>query len=845
VKKLGFIGVTTIMLFILFTACPIDGGDDDTIYITGVTIMNGNADAGETLAVAVGGADITLTAVVLPAEAADADKAVDWESSNPAIATVADGVVRGVAAGKTTITVTTAGKKKDGEFATDTIVVTVSATPPKVTGISIQVNGTDVSQVDVYEGSPITLAAVVSPASASEADKAVTWSSANSTIVTVEETTGVVTWVAEGETTVTATTAGEKEEGGRATATVTVYAKGTPKLVIYNKGTVAEGTTTTLPELVNNRYTIINASDTNEMGGSWDGDTSGKTLIYLDTPVSGDFEMTARVRVVESQGATGNKSAVLIGALLDAGDSTADSAQGAPKGNTLWFGGIRVWGGGDKTRYLARTSGSLYTSNAMSAGTGGNGITSATFLYEYLYKIIRADGDYTLKVYDTKYPDKELGTHTIASGQNPQSALSDDPVYPGFILAGIKVEISNVIIKEGAAQIFSSGESAYTPVAATGITLSAAGAEGAGGYDYVAVYDEMIPPSVQLVPAFVPPNSTDDITWSGTGANATVDQTGLVTFTGAGEYTVKAEITNNPTIYGEYKFNILAAVPPVTVVAISGPSTVQAGFTITLSAEVDVGANQEVAWSSSDQTIATVDPTSGLVTGVMAGTVTITATSPYGANNAEVLGTHEVTVTPAEGSNILFSWRAVDAGWDAIPKGTSVKINDIDVAVIGSSDLTKKEDGSGYVLNNARFVIGSSSQTATANSDTSVAGTLNLSKRAKVTVEYSESSGSANFQIFVNNNTTSSGSSIFNNKDANPIDDGSISSTISRVHSAAPDATGGKIEVELDPSNFVPKLADNPTSAAAQSLSTAFVSLRAESARYITITSITIEYVTE
>ena len=51
------------------------------------------------------GAKATLSATVLPAEAAD--KSVTWSSSNPKVATVKDGVVTALKAGTTTITVTT------------------------------------------------------------------------------------------------------------------------------------------------------------------------------------------------------------------------------------------------------------------------------------------------------------------------------------------------------------------------------------------------------------------------------------------------------------------------------------------------------------------------------------------------------------------------------------------------------------------------------------------------------------------------------------------------------------------------------------------------------------------
>ena len=63
---------------------------------------------------------MTLTATVAPADATN--KTVTWSSSDDTIATVADGVVTGVAAGTATITVTT----QDGGF-TDTAEITVTS----------------------------------------------------------------------------------------------------------------------------------------------------------------------------------------------------------------------------------------------------------------------------------------------------------------------------------------------------------------------------------------------------------------------------------------------------------------------------------------------------------------------------------------------------------------------------------------------------------------------------------------------------------------------------------------------------------------------------------------------
>ncbi|MBP1993026.1 S-layer homology domain-containing protein [Paenibacillus eucommiae] len=89
---------------------------ESPIAVTGITLDQ------KTLNLEANGTSSTLNAEVLPANAAN--KTIIWESSDPNIATVTDGIVRPVSAGTTTITASTV----DGDF-TDTAVVTVTSVP--------------------------------------------------------------------------------------------------------------------------------------------------------------------------------------------------------------------------------------------------------------------------------------------------------------------------------------------------------------------------------------------------------------------------------------------------------------------------------------------------------------------------------------------------------------------------------------------------------------------------------------------------------------------------------------------------------------------------------------------
>lgn len=173
---------------------------DKEIKVTGVKLNKSETS------LLVGGNE-TLTATVLPEDATNQN--VTWKSDKPEIATVdANGKVTGVAAGETTITVTT----EDGGK-TATCKVTVSETSVAVTGVTL--NKTETS---IFVGGSETLTATVAPADAT--NQKVTWKSDKPEIATVDAN-GKVTGVKAGEATITVTT----EDGGKtATCKVTVKA---------------------------------------------------------------------------------------------------------------------------------------------------------------------------------------------------------------------------------------------------------------------------------------------------------------------------------------------------------------------------------------------------------------------------------------------------------------------------------------------------------------------------------------------------------------------------------------------------------------------------------------------
>ena len=167
------------------------------------------------------GDELTLTATVNPDNATN--KNVTWTSSNGAVASVSNGKVIALKAGKATITV----KTEDGGK-TATCEVTVNAKVYPVTGVTL-----DKTSATLTEGDELTLTATVNPDNAT--NKNVTWSSSNSAVASVSN--GKVTAMKAGKATITVKT---DDGGNTATCEVTVNAKVYPIEEIVLDKTYAE-----------------------------------------------------------------------------------------------------------------------------------------------------------------------------------------------------------------------------------------------------------------------------------------------------------------------------------------------------------------------------------------------------------------------------------------------------------------------------------------------------------------------------------------------------------------------------------------------------------------------------
>ena len=399
------------------------------------------------------------------------------------------------------------------------ISLTVSAIPVtniamSEASISMQVEGTH------------QLNATVTPSNATNTDYV--WASLDESVATVSES-GLVTAVAVGGTTITATA--QDGSGVYGSCTVTVTAK------------PAEPT-----------YTLVTSNSTLK-----NGDTVVITTIRTTSPISGvtgwNGTKDATVSTTVSEWAT-----YTVGSASSSGWTLFDSAASkyikTPSDNGFYYGEQSYAG-------------------TCSADSSGHLVCNSRYLCQNssYYRMYKSIGSYT-----------PYYVYLYESGSGGGST----PVYPTSISL--------------------SAESSSISIGAT----------------------------TQLTVGYTPSDTNvKNVTYSSSDTSiATVSNTGLVTGVAQGSATITATAE---TSSGTTTATTSITVTPIAVTSVSLSSnseTIKVGKTVTLTPTISPSnaTNKNVTWNSSDISIATVS--SGTVTGVAAGTATITVTTVDGSKTA-------------------------------------------------------------------------------------------------------------------------------------------------------------------------------------------------------------------
>jgi uncharacterized protein YjdB len=250
-----------------------------------------------TAATVVAGATTTLQATVKDQNGSVmTGQAVTWSTNNAAAATVnSSGVVTGVAAGSATITATSSGK-------TGTSSITVTAVAPVVTTVTVAP-----ASASVALGATTSLQATVKDQNGNVmTGQTVTWSTNNAAAATVSST-GVVTGIAAGSATITATSSGKT---GTSSITVTaVIPVVTTVIVAPASASVVAGATTTLQATVKDQNGNVMIGQT----VTWSTNNAAAATVNSSGVVAGVAAGSATISATTS-GKTGTSSITVTAA---------------------------------------------------------------------------------------------------------------------------------------------------------------------------------------------------------------------------------------------------------------------------------------------------------------------------------------------------------------------------------------------------------------------------------------------------------------------------------------------------------------------------------------------------
>ncbi|MEX2156222.1 MAG: Ig-like domain-containing protein [Gemmatimonadales bacterium] len=566
-------------------------------------------------------------------------RTIAWMSGNPAVASVTStGLVTAVAAGSATITATADGTPGTALVTVSTVpVASVSVTPAAA---SISTGGTTPLTATPRDsaGNPLT-------------GRPVTWSSSAPSVASVNSS-GLVTGIGAGSATITATS-----EGQSGTSAITVTVAPVASVTV---------TPTSASVLVSGAVQLT-ATPRDSAGNS----LTGRTITWASSApavatVSGSGLVSAvavgsATVTATSEGKSGS-SAITVSNVPVASVTVTPSSASVPEGGTVQLTATATDSAGNPLTGRVVT----WSSNAPAKATvDANGLVTGV-----------AAGSATI----TATSETKSGTSAITVTIVPVASVTVSPSTAGVYVGGT-------------------------------VQLTATPQDSAGN-----------------------PLTGRAVTWSSSDpSKATVSSNGLVDGVAVGSATV--------TAMSEAKTGtsaITVSLVPVAAVTVTPASaSVIVGGTVQLTATPQDSAGNQlsgraVTWSSSDTTKAKVNG-SGLVTGIAVGAATITATSEGKSGTSSITVTlvpvASVTVTPASAG--IYVGGTVQL--TATPKdsaGTSLTGR---VVTWSSSDTTKaKVNGSGLVTGVA---AGSATITATCEGKNGTASiTVTLVPVASVTV---------------------------------------------------------------------------------------------------------------
>jgi uncharacterized protein YjdB len=595
----------------------------------------------------------------LPANATN--KTVTWSiTSGSAYATInsSTGLLTAVDNGSVTVRASAA----DGSGVFGTTTVTISNQVIHVISITIS-GGTAITT----GGGTLQLTASVLPANAT--NKTVTWSiTSGSAYATINSSTGLLTAVDNGSVTVRATAA--DGSGVFGTTTVTISNQVIPVSSISVTGAGGVSLITSIGGTLQLSASVLPTNATNQTV-SW-----SMTNGTGEATISSTGLVTAVANGTVTARATANDGSGVYGTM-----GITISNQSVPVTSITISGGTAITTGGgtlqltasvlpanatNKTVTWSITSGSAYAT--INASTG---LLTAVDNGSVTIRATAADGSGV------------FGTTTVTIS-NQSIAVTSITISGGTAITtdGGTLQLTASVLPANATNktvtwSITSGSAYATINASTGlltavdngsVTVRATAADGSGvfGTTTVTISNQLIAVTsitisggtaittgggtLQLTASVLPANATNKtVTWSITSgsAYATINSsTGLLTAVDNGSVTIRAIAADGSGVFETTTVTISNQVIPVTSITVSGGTAITTGGgTLQLTASVlpANATNKTVTWSiTSGSAYATINSSTGLLTAVDNGSVTVRATA---ADGSGVLGTTTVTIS--------------------------------------------------------------------------------------------------------------------------------------------------------------------------------------------------------
>ena len=575
-------------------------------------------------------------------DATDTGGTRTWSSSNTAAGTVdpTTGIVYGVAAGTTIISLTESTTSCGSVITTASVTVNASPVAGTITGLG-----------SVCSGFTITLSDL------SAAGGTGTWSSSNTAVGTVGSTTGVVYGVSAGTTTIsfTETTA----FCGSATTTTNITVNATPVAgTINGPSSVCTGLTITLSDATASGGTGTWSSSNTAAGtiGSTTGVVYGvaagvTTIIFTEsTALCGTVTTTTNITVNASPvaGAITGLTAVCPLGTITLADAAASGGTGAWSSSNTAVGTV------------GSTTGVVY---GVSAGT-----TTITFTET------------------TAFCGSATTTTNITVNVAP---VAGTITGPSSVCSGLTITLSDATASGGTGTWSSSNTAAGTVGSTTGIVYGVSAGVTTITYTETSVFCGSAMTTTNITVNASPvagaitgitsvcPGLTTTLnnaaasggtgTWSSsnTAVGTIGSTTGVVYGVSAGTTIITFTETTAFCGSANTTTNFTVSVAPVAG-AINGLSSVCSGLTITLSDATASGGSG--TWSSSNTAVGTINSTTGVVYGVSAGTTTITFTETS-VSCGSAITTTNITVNASPVAGVI-------TGLTSMCVGTTTSLSD-------------------------------------------------------------------------------------------------------------------------------------------------------------------------